>query len=314
MGSTTQPSTWDMSLLPHAKAFVAAPAAGMVFQMDRSLPLVPIPHRGAAPSVTTKRFRSHISEGQKQKLTKAFETVQHPSNTEAQALADALEMPIRTVQVWFQNRRARAARMSSKQPSAPCPPSPEGTTSQPGSPRCRSEATPSPSPERSSSTSDGWCRPTKRRKCEGTQGPRNPQAGFDWKTPELINLGVTPHAAAAVSTVVPAPAQDIGSAGSIVSKISPGSSCIAAMPEQHPVGMCCAPPLAIPHDNPTGALFTQRWRLAKPPNALPANDAENFSSQPPQPPQPPQPIQPKAQQSAADALLMMTQGWVSLSA
>lgn len=170
----------------------------------------PIAVPTAPPAVKARSARAVITTEQKSALLVFYEQKDtHPSNIESHALAERLGLTQRQVQIWFQNRRARAPRAECEEPlfkpfgvtysnyyTHPFPPSPTdpSSTTPPSSPQHKAKlakrerdsdsqhsTSTSPSPERQSMF---VTEPPKRRKCEGTQGPR--RAGFDWKQPELL--------------------------------------------------------------------------------------------------------------------------------
>ncbi|KAA0200508.1 hypothetical protein FBUS_07755 [Fasciolopsis buskii] len=59
-----------------------------------------------------KRIRTSLTDDQRLHLQKAFEVNQRPPKTTRECLARELGVPVRVVQVWFQNQRARDKRSS----------------------------------------------------------------------------------------------------------------------------------------------------------------------------------------------------------
>jgi len=63
---------------------------------------------------TKKRRRIPITQEQKARLEHVFQYQEHPNRDHKQALAEELKMAPRRVQIWFQNRRAKARKERQK--------------------------------------------------------------------------------------------------------------------------------------------------------------------------------------------------------
>ncbi|KAI8050551.1 homeobox domain-containing protein, partial [Syncephalis plumigaleata] len=64
-------------------------------------------HGDASPSVSSKK-RNRINAGQLMVLEKAFTDSPSPSSKMRTMIANQCQMTERSVQIWFQNRRAKA--------------------------------------------------------------------------------------------------------------------------------------------------------------------------------------------------------------
>jgi hypothetical protein len=82
--------------------------------------------------------RRRLSRYERSVLESRFHVNRHPSADERRELAVQLNMPLHTVQIWFQNRRAKA-KLEAANPSAPAPDASPSTSSS-------SNDAPSPSP------------------------------------------------------------------------------------------------------------------------------------------------------------------------
>lgn len=63
--------------------------------------------RSLLPRMHPKKPRIKLEEWQVARLVQAFEEDTHPSNKAKTNLAQALNLPMKSVQIWFQNRRAK---------------------------------------------------------------------------------------------------------------------------------------------------------------------------------------------------------------
>ncbi|KAI5191263.1 hypothetical protein NECID01_1375 [Nematocida sp. AWRm77] len=63
--------------------------------------------RSLLPRLHPKKPRIKLEEWQVAKLIEAFEEDTHPSNKAKKTLAHVLSLPIKSVQIWFQNKRAK---------------------------------------------------------------------------------------------------------------------------------------------------------------------------------------------------------------
>lgn len=98
----------------HARRFLDGLSAEALLATGSLYTMSGLPVADGAPydafSPLGRRRRTYISEQQQQRLEEMYRRKNWPSAAEKQQLADELAMPLATLQVWFQNRRARAKR------------------------------------------------------------------------------------------------------------------------------------------------------------------------------------------------------------
>ena len=182
----------------------------------------------SAATKSGRNPRTVITAAQKESLCKAFARDALPSNEHTHELSELLGMTMRQVQVWFQNRRARKLKFPNGNKDHAYPvrdaareaaeiarravqarsPTDQATLPSGTPPYGKPFSRPSPgSSSPSSSEIEGASEPKpnnnpKRRRCEGTQGPRRTW-GFDWKQPEMLAPNET-AAAPAPAALAPA--------------------------------------------------------------------------------------------------------------
>ena len=238
--------------------------------------------------------RTVITAAQKESLCKAFARDALPSNEQTHELSELLGMTMRQVQVWFQNRRARklkfpngnkdhaypardaahvAAEIARRAVHARSPTDqaslPPGTPPY-GKPFSRlSPGSSSPSSSEIEAAAEPKAmKPNnpKRRRCEGTQGPRRTW-GFDWKQPEMLAPNET---AAALAPAALAPAALTPSAPAL--PMAPPAMIFrcapVAMPPSVPPRVTVPAPVAIPVYPTSVAVAAPVAELTAPPTTV----------------------------------------------
>ena len=253
--------------------------------------------------------RTVITAAQKESLCKAFARDALPSNEQTHELSELLGMTMRQVQVWFQNRRARklkfpngnkdhaypardaahvAAEIARRAVHARSPTDqaslPPGTPPY-GKPFSRlSPGSSSPSSSEIEAAAEPKAmKPNnpKRRRCEGTQGPRRTW-GFDWKQPEMLapneiqtrykrdNNEITNETAAALAPAALAPAALTPSAPAM--PMAPPAMIFrcapVAMPPSLPPRVTVPAPVAIPVYPTSVAVAAPVAELTAPPTTV----------------------------------------------